>query len=58
MYIGDFLHLHMCATCMPGAQEGQKRRSDPLELESQVIVSHDVGARNGTGILWKSSQVS
>lgn len=31
---------------MPGAFGGQKKGSDPLELESQVVVNCPVGARN------------
>ena len=27
------LHVCMCTTCLPGAPGGQKRASDPLELE-------------------------
>ena len=29
--------------CVPGAGGGQKRVSDPLELELQTVVSHFVG---------------
>jgi hypothetical protein len=31
---------------MPDTLRGQKRRSDPLELELQIVVSYHVGARN------------
>jgi hypothetical protein len=30
----------MCSTCVPGAQEAQKRALDSLELELEVVVSH------------------
>ena len=33
---------------------GQKRASDPLELELQMVVSHHVGVRNCTWVLCKS----
>lgn len=33
----------MCTMCVQG-QEGQKRTSDPLELELQVVVNHNMGA--------------
>lgn len=32
----------MYTTCMPGARGGQKRMSDPLELELQMVESHHV----------------
>jgi hypothetical protein len=32
--------------CVPGAQSGQKRELDPLELELQMVVSCFVGAGN------------
>ncbi|KAL6092573.1 hypothetical protein STEG23_015786 [Scotinomys teguina] len=35
----------------------QKRASDPLELESQTVVSHHVCAGNQAQIFWKSSNV-
>ena len=31
----------MCTMYMPGAYGGQKRVSDALELELQVVVSHE-----------------
>lgn len=30
----------MCPTCVPGAQEGQKRALDSLELELEMVVRH------------------
>ena len=38
--------LHVCPSimCVPGAQSGQSRVSDPLEQELQMAVSHLVGA--------------
>jgi len=42
MYVCVGLSIYVCE---PGAFKSQKRMLDPLELESQVIVSH-VGARN------------
>lgn len=40
------LYVCLCTTCMPVACESQKRVSDPLELELQVIMSCHVGAEN------------
>lgn len=31
--------------CMPGAQEGQKKVPDPLDLELQSVLSCHVGAK-------------
>lgn len=36
----------MCATCMVGAQRSQKRELELPELESWMVASHHVGARN------------
>lgn len=41
-----FLYVSVFPACVPGAQGGQKRSSDPLKLELQMIVSHHLGARN------------
>lgn len=37
---------------------GQKRMSDPLELELQMVMSHYLGAGNWASVLWKSTQYS
>lgn len=34
----------MCKTCVPGASRGQKRVSDPVELELQMLVNYHVGS--------------
>lgn len=44
--------------CMPGAGGGQERASDPLDLESQRVPRHPVGAGNPAQGLYKSSQCS
>lgn len=31
-----FLHVCVCIICMPDSHKGQKKASDPLELELQV----------------------
>ena len=41
---------------VPGALGIQKRASDLLELELQMVVSLYVGAGNSTQVLWKNSQ--
>lgn len=38
------LHVCPCTTCKPGSHGGQKRPSEPLELELKVFVSHTVAA--------------
>lgn len=44
----------MCSTHMVGACRGQKRGSDPLELEL-YFVSYRVGTENWTRVLCKST---
>lgn len=41
-------HLHACAC-------GDQKVLEPLKLELEMIVSHDVVTGNRTRILWKSS---
>ena len=58
VYVG-FACRHACATyAQPGACEGQKRASNLLELEIQIVVSHHVGVGNRTQVIWRSSQYS
>ena len=38
--------LCLCTICIPAAQRGQKRASDSLKLELQMVVSHHMGAGN------------
>lgn len=40
------LHAHMCGTCMPDAHRGQKRASYTLELELQVVITHNMDAED------------
>ena len=40
------LHVYLCAVCLPGACRDQKRVSDTLEEDVQVVVSCHVGAGN------------
>jgi hypothetical protein len=40
------------------AQGDQKKMSDSLELELQMVVSHHVDIRNRILVLWKNSQRS
>lgn len=35
-----------------GTHRGQKRTSDTLEMDLEAVVSHHVGAGNGTKALW------
>lgn len=51
---------HLCAWCPlcgPDASGGQKRESDPLELELQAAWAA-VSVKNRTSVLWKSSHCS
>lgn len=43
MYMSVLL-TYLCTICMPGAFGGQKKGSDPLELESQMVISYCVKA--------------
>jgi hypothetical protein len=43
-------HIHAC--------EGQKRVSELLELELQVVRIHGVAARDWTWVLWQNSQLA
>jgi hypothetical protein len=57
------VYFHMCVcvcvcVCVCGAHTSQKRASDPLEPELEMVVSYCVGSRNHTWVLWKSSQCS
>jgi hypothetical protein len=38
----------VCAVYIPAAHRGKKRASDSLELDCQVVVSHQVGPGNQT----------
>jgi hypothetical protein len=55
LWMDIYLHICMCITCMPGFHGDQKRASDPLEPELQMVVSHHVGAGIQTWFLRKSS---
>ena len=48
--------MNVCAPpmCMV-LSGGQKRESDPLGLELQMVGSHHVGVGNQTWVLWKSN---
>lgn len=47
MYLGVFVwHVCLGITCVPGACRGQNKALDPLNLELQVIVGFDVGAKS------------
>ena len=42
-------------TSMFSAVRGQKRASDRLELELQVVVNHNMGAGNGIWVLVRAT---
>jgi hypothetical protein len=52
------LHVCLSTSYLSSASGGQKRIPDSIELESQPVVSCNVGAGNWTQVLWKSSQCS
>lgn len=43
--------VHVFDSCL-----SQKKGLDPLKLEAQKVVRHEVGARNRTQVLWKRNQ--
>jgi hypothetical protein len=51
-------NLCLITNYVPSGLKGQKRASDPLRLEFQMIVSCHMGAEDQTRVLWKSSQWS
>ena len=48
----------LCAPHLCSTRRGQKRTSEPLELELQMVVTHPVGAGKQTQVLQKSSKCS
>lgn len=48
--------LCVCVWCMPDSKGGQKRMPDPVELESQMVVSHRVGPGNQTWVFLKNKR--
>lgn len=44
------LHVCMCTMSMPDAHGSKKRASLPQELELQMVVSYQEGARNQTWV--------
>lgn len=48
----------MCAMCVPCPHRVQRRRSEPLELWLQMIVSHHVGVKDWSLIPSKSNKCS
>lgn len=46
----------LCTIYMPVIQKGQKRVSDPLELELLMAISNYVGYGTRTQIPWKSNK--
>lgn len=57
-YVCLHVCICVCAMCTPGAQGGQKRVSDPQELERQAVVSRHVDAGNHTVRCEKSCRYS
>jgi hypothetical protein len=41
-----YIVLPVCVHVYHGAQGGQKRISESLELKLQMVLSHDVGSEN------------
>lgn len=57
-FMNIFLHVRLCTMCVPGDQGDQKTVSDTMELKLQTIVKCNVGAGNGSWVLWKISECS
>jgi hypothetical protein len=53
-----YIYVSVLCVCMPGACGGQKRASDPLELELQMVVNCHVSSGNQIWVLWKNNQCS
>ena len=51
-YVWEFICTY--TPCVPGGS-GSQKVSDPLELELQKVLSHYMGARNQTQVLYQSS---
>jgi hypothetical protein len=51
------IHLTCVSICLHFDHRGQKKESDSLELEFQMV-NHQVGAGNQTQVLFKSSKSS
>lgn len=51
------LYVCLCAMCMR-YPDSRKMALNPLELESQLVLSHHEGTGNGSWVLWKSSNRS
>lgn len=59
LYVWVSIYIYVCApSAMPSSHEGQKKESDPLELELQMVLSFDMGDGNQISVLWKRSQFS
>lgn len=41
-----FACMYVCVQCTSMISRGQKRESNALELELQLVVNHHVGAKN------------
>lgn len=54
-YFMFYVHICLCTAYSYG---GQKRATNHLELELEMIVSHGVASENQTSVLWRSSQCS
>lgn len=51
----DVLSVYISVHHLHAGANGGQRRQNPLELESQMVVSCHVGARNQTMVLRKNS---
>jgi hypothetical protein len=47
--------MYICVLCACSTLEGQRRASDTLGLELQMVVSHQVGAGKQAQVLLKSN---
>lgn len=55
MCMNFLLHISICTVCLPSALGGQRKASDNLELELQVIMNCHLDVRNQTQVPCKSN---
>lgn len=49
------MYVYVPTTWVSGLWSHQKSAFDPLDLELQIFVSHQMSAKNQTQVLWKNS---
>lgn len=54
MIVLVLMYVYLYSMLLPSTLGGQKNASGPLELESQAVASHHVGAENWTQNLFEN----